>query len=147
MLLKKLDESRYLFFCPACDDAHVVDERWTFDGNYQSPTIKPSYHQHEHEYQYVCHLFIVQGDLHYLPDCTHDLAEKTVPMSEIPRYLSGEPEPAVVLEPEEEPTEPEEEEQPVRRAEPQSQEDALEALFSRLDRTTPGWDKNKKDEK
>lgn len=74
-----------VFHCPGCNGIHVIDTRWIFNGNLDKPTISPSLLV---RYQYagenrVCHSFIVDGMIEYLPECTHALAGKRV---EIPDF-------------------------------------------------------------
>lgn len=35
-------EGGYLFYCPGCDDIHIVGDGWQFNGNLESPTFSPS---------------------------------------------------------------------------------------------------------
>jgi len=62
----------------------MFDERWSFDGNFESPTFSPSL---LNTWQFVggkpekrCHLFVKNGQIEYCSDSTHSLAGKTVPM-------------------------------------------------------------------
>ena len=84
-----------LFFeCKGCDMPHGVNiardgmPKWSFDGNYENPTFSPSVlvqypyrmlGNGERE-QVVCHSFVVNGNIQYLNDCTHNLAGKTIPL-------------------------------------------------------------------
>lgn len=102
----------YSFMCPGCEHAHVVWTRerpggghvWQFDGNEAAPTFAPSllvqYDRHvppvtEQNYEEwkknpwpqtkvheVCHSFIREGYIQFLGDCTHRLANQTVPLPE-----------------------------------------------------------------
>lgn len=73
---------------------------WEFNGNFERPTLKPSllvrsghYVDQKHpcwcDYNkqhpqnavtscYICHSFITDGRIQFLPDCTHSLAGQTV---------------------------------------------------------------------
>lgn len=84
------------FHCPGCNEIHIVDSRWTFNENVNTPTISPSLlvryrHPKGHsnknpaplgysgEYvEEVCHSFIKDGAIQFLPDCTHKMAGTTV---------------------------------------------------------------------
>ena len=76
-------EKLYLFFCPGCETYHYVrtegqQPTWSLSGlENDKPTVKPSirvrYGNNE-----VCHLFITDGKIQFLNDCTHKLAGKTV---------------------------------------------------------------------
>ena len=82
------------FYCPACKKEHIVsvgpksywDLRWTFNGDYEKPTINPSllvrYKMPQGDK--VCHSFIRDGKIQYLGDCTHGMAGKTVEIPDWP---------------------------------------------------------------
>ena len=40
--LRILDGGLLSFHCPGCKCNHSFDSRWTFDGNFESPTFSPS---------------------------------------------------------------------------------------------------------
>lgn len=72
------------FWCPGCDSLHAVaiDEpypngaRWKFNGDYLNPTLTPSVlvtqpgHLKDGR---RCHLFLKNGVIQFLGDCTHEL--------------------------------------------------------------------------
>ena len=93
------------FWCPGCDEAHFVSVApggWTWDGNAEAPTFSPSvlvrsgHHadrkkpcwcdfnrEHPGESRFkcgVCHSFVRGGRIEFLSDCTHPLADQTVPI-------------------------------------------------------------------
>jgi hypothetical protein len=94
------------FWCPGCDEMHVVNSGWTFDGNYDAPTLSPSVlvtngHFSSHWKQGEscwctfnaerpdetpsftcerCHSFVRGGQIEFLTDSSHALAGRTVPM-------------------------------------------------------------------
>jgi hypothetical protein len=100
----------YMFICPGCKCGHGIwTEKansmggvWTFNGNMAKPTFSPSllirhplwtppvtaenFEQWKQapwpqtQVENVCHSFIRDGMIQFLPDCTHALAGKTVPM-------------------------------------------------------------------
>lgn len=80
----------FVFYCPACETYHGIwtthknknDAIWEFDNNLESPTIKPSLRivWKSGSVEEVCHLYIRNGRIEYLKDCTHRLAGKTVEM-------------------------------------------------------------------
>jgi len=82
----------YIFECPACGCSHGIWNKmpdgthgWDFDGNMEHPTISPSIYvesgdEHGHT---ICHSFVKNGMIQYLSDCTHELAGKTIELSEI----------------------------------------------------------------
>lgn len=103
----------YIFFCPGCDEHHQVwtdgkhSANWTFNGDKVKPTFSPSllirgvwvpkeFEKDENgklilgedgrvkgAKDSVCHSFIRNGQIQYLGDCTHSLANQTVPLPEI----------------------------------------------------------------
>ena len=80
------------FWCDGCGDPHAFEvPRWTFDGDYDRPTFEPSLllrsTQGEDMTPHVCHLFLRDGQLQYLGDCTHKLAGKTVSLPEPPDWI------------------------------------------------------------
>jgi len=81
-------EDGYLFWCLGCRSYHHVNTdqpqrpRWQFDGNIEAPTFTPSVVVQSGRSR--CHLFVRGGQIQYLGDCTHALANQTVPMVEPP---------------------------------------------------------------
>lgn len=83
----------YMFECPSkCCDGHIVHVRpyrnevgssWDFNHNMEFPTFTPSlltkYNRSDGESR-ICHLFITNGQIQFLADCTHELAGQTVDM-------------------------------------------------------------------
>ena len=99
MLLKHAkhpkDTETVMFRCPGCRSSHVVYIKngpitWCFNNDYKKPTITPSVLNKytrmdsftKKDIKKVCHLFIKDGRIQYLNDCTHDHAGKTVDMIE-----------------------------------------------------------------
>lgn len=79
----------YVYYCPGCECDHAVYTKetdwnkviWEFDGNLESPTVSPSIHIQMAK-NHCCHLFIRNGKIEFLSDCTHKLAGKTVDMED-----------------------------------------------------------------
>jgi hypothetical protein len=70
-----------MFWCPGCGHIHAVDQRWTYNGNAEKPTISPSYklwHPRPNKPDFVCHSFIRDGKIEFCSDSTHSLSGKTV---------------------------------------------------------------------
>ncbi len=44
------EHSGWAIYCPACEQLHVFDDRWTFNGNMEKPTFRASMLVHEHKY-------------------------------------------------------------------------------------------------
>jgi hypothetical protein len=75
------EETQYLFYCPGCENHHSVRVKgkgsWTVTGlETDCPTVHPSILSKTG--LKICHLFIKNGKIEYLRDCTHSLAGKTV---------------------------------------------------------------------
>lgn len=87
----------WAFWCPACDQHHVLFTAptfnvhtnastpvWLFDGNQEHPTFSPSlivtgkYGK--------CHLFLRQGKIEYLGDCEHAMAGQIIDLPDLPRF-------------------------------------------------------------
>lgn len=84
----------YSFFCPGCKCHHVFYTKkqhdkapvWTFNGNIERPTFRASLLVNKDlscPGMPKCHLFITDGKIQYLNDCTHELAGKTIEMEDI----------------------------------------------------------------
>lgn len=78
---------KYFFWCIACDTHHIFDVRsdgkrpnWSFNGDLNNPTFSPSLLYPERK----CHLFLENGKIKYLSDCSHKLAGQTVDMVPVP---------------------------------------------------------------
>lgn len=102
------------FWCPGCAEHHSVttvgNPSWTYNNNPDLPTFTPSIHIKSGHYVSwfkpgdpcwctwpgkdkhpdirckVCHSFVTDGMIQFLPDCTHALAGQTVPLPPLPRY-------------------------------------------------------------
>lgn len=87
-LLRPVEGGKLAFFCPGCKCGHWVDGRWTVSGTPEAPTINPSVlcrtprngPHTEGMPPEVCHLFVREGRIEFLGDCTHELAGQTVLM-------------------------------------------------------------------
>lgn len=75
---------QYNFMCPGCKTWHGFNDKiWSFDGNMEIPTVTPSLLTRGGQDEYTCHMFITQGQYHFLEDCTHELAGKIINMSDV----------------------------------------------------------------
>lgn len=103
--LRSVDGGRLMFWCPGCDGAHQVriegdgSPRWSWNGDAEKPTFYPSILCTSHTWKpevtpenmaefkrnpwpqtkadEICHSFVVDGEIRFLPDCTHHLAGQT----------------------------------------------------------------------
>jgi hypothetical protein len=87
----------FMFDCPGCGFGHHVaiephqfgnGASWTWNGNLESPTFTPSVLSTieftvEGKPSRICHLFVKDGKLEFLGDCTHKFAGQTVEMPEV----------------------------------------------------------------
>lgn len=90
------------WWCPGCEETHIYWTQipgepvtpgnvWSYDGNEDAPTFSPSLLNHGGRgktSEHVCHLFITQGVIEFLGDCTHALAGQKVPMPTLPDWLA-----------------------------------------------------------
>lgn len=97
------------YWCQGCRGLHgVVIEgpgAWGFNGDYAKPTFTPSVLVRGTLYELVdgrrdwtrpvrdpngkvktlvCHTFITEGMVHFLSDCGHEYAGRTLPLPELP---------------------------------------------------------------
>jgi len=73
----------FLFWCIGCGYMHHIDrKRWKFNGDVVRPTVSPSLlvNARKAGESPRCHIFIREGRIQYLADCTHSLAGQTVEM-------------------------------------------------------------------
>lgn len=73
----------WYFWCYGCDCYHGFHDSWTFTNDHpEFPTVIPSMLTKWHDYladkDYVCHLFIEDGKIRYLDDCSHEYKGKLV---------------------------------------------------------------------
>ena len=85
--------------CPASQCIEIPrDGRWTFNGDFENPTFSPSINetrgkagQTQAEFKadpnpWRNHVFIRDGYIQYLSDCTHELAGMTVQIKPLDDY-------------------------------------------------------------
>jgi hypothetical protein len=99
-VLKIIEGGEVGFWCQGCNHMHAIPIEchgaWGFNGDYEKPTFTPSIlvkyrHPTGHTNKNpapmgyagpytmdVCHSFVIDGRIQFLPDCTHALAGKTV---------------------------------------------------------------------
>lgn len=78
-------EGGYAVWCQGCEEYHVFDERWQFNGDFDKPTFTPSYlvkstRPIDRPGFTCCHSFITDGTWHFLSDCTHVLKGQNIPL-------------------------------------------------------------------
>lgn len=77
----------YGFHCPGCGYEHSFrtkgkegQPKWTWNGDFEKPTISPSLLVFKDDPTRRCHIFVNNGMIQYLSDCFHDMKNKTIPM-------------------------------------------------------------------
>lgn len=62
---------------------------WTWNQDLVRVTLEPSIltSYNRHQRPFVCHSFLREGMWQFLSDCTHPLANKTVPMLPLPDWV------------------------------------------------------------
>lgn len=78
-------EGGYAAWCHGCEEYHVFDERWQFNGDFDDPTFTPSYlvkstRSKDKEGFVCCHSFLTNGVWQFLSDCTHELKNTNMPL-------------------------------------------------------------------
>lgn len=107
--LRSIEGGRVAFKCPGCNMMHQVGvgtgpgPRWGYNGDPDKPTFTPSIvvttgHFVQPNGKHCdksgdpdwpcdcmrCHSFVTNGQIRFLPDCTHALAGQTVDLPDIP---------------------------------------------------------------
>lgn len=89
MEIKDGEKIKMVFWCPACHNYHWVQINsnlkpfWKFNNDLNKPTFSPSILVKNSDGEVECHLFIKEGNIEYLEDCTHDFKALTIPMHSI----------------------------------------------------------------
>ncbi len=71
----------WLFQCPGCECAHVLNETWAFTGTLERPTFHAGI-RFKTRGSILCHSFITDGKIRYLLVSTHSLAGQEVDLPE-----------------------------------------------------------------
>ena len=87
LIVKASNVETWLFWCPGCDEAHQVSDKWDVIDT-EAGTISPSVLvQGANELgRTVCHSFVTAGRIQFLEDSTHALAGQTV---DLPDFENG----------------------------------------------------------
>lgn len=87
--IKNTDDSHFgwAIKCPGCRDYHILDSRWTFNGDMEKPTFRNSIlstHGPEGDrLRNICHSYVTDGRIQFLSDCTHSMKNQTVDLPDI----------------------------------------------------------------
>lgn len=82
-----------LHWCPGCEEVHQYKIAgpgptcWSFDGNFDSPTLLPSMRISDNTGT-ICHYFIRAGKIEFCGDSPHKLKGQTVDLPDWP-YAPG----------------------------------------------------------
>ncbi len=83
-----INNDTLMFYCPGCELGHTIKHGgngWSFDGDFDSPTISPSVLTRGRNLR--CHLFLKKGILQFLSDCTHKLKSQSIPIPDLPDWM------------------------------------------------------------
>ncbi len=84
MLLRCIDNDKFLFYCPGCNCYHwFTVPKWTWNGKYDNPSVSPSIITSPQDPYNKCHLQIINGELKYFTDSKHYLAGISVSMTDL----------------------------------------------------------------
>ena len=78
-----------VIFCPGCERNHSIPIKstdghiWTFNDDFEKPTLSPSLNVFPDEPRHQCHSFVENGNIRFLNDCFHTLKNSTVPLPDI----------------------------------------------------------------
>lgn len=92
-------ELSYCFYCPGCCCSHFFRIRtgrftrndsqrpqniplWTWNGDFEFPTVYPSIDCNRSTPSRRCHLWVKDGTIEYLPDSYHHLKGRTIIMED-----------------------------------------------------------------
>jgi len=78
-----------IWWCPGCEEYHGVpvrgEHKWDWNGSMDKPTLSPSVLVNvgrANPTRHLCHIFMKDGEIQFLEDCTHHLAGQIVPLRE-----------------------------------------------------------------
>ena len=117
-ILRATEGGGLWFRCPGCKEGHLIRHgdgpgpRWTWNGDALRPTFHPSvlvtreiwsppvtpenleqWRQapwQQTKVAHICHSFVTDGRMQFLPDCTHELAGQTVDLPPLDLRSAGE---------------------------------------------------------
>jgi len=78
--------------CPGCQKIHSIplnknldnSNHFFWNGNVNSPSVLPSVDINNKQPDKHCHFYLIDGKIHYLPDCFHEYQSQTV---DLPDYF------------------------------------------------------------
>lgn len=81
-----------MFWCPACNAGHSVyvgPTGWSFNGNYEKPTLHPRLLLQKVDGRgglYKCYSYVINGKIEFAPNSTHNLSGQVVNLPDYPSY-------------------------------------------------------------
>lgn len=93
-----MHDERHVFYCvecPACGISHAIRTAsqddgapvWTFNGDLERPTFYPAVLAPSIDESTgvatICHFYVEDGRIRYLPDCTHSLVGQRVELPDL----------------------------------------------------------------
>lgn len=91
--IRSKDGKRLSVLCPGCERLHTViidgSRGWSFSGDLETPTINPSVlisWELDGKRVTECHSFIEQGQIRFLSDCRHGLANQKVDLPTVDKW-------------------------------------------------------------
>lgn len=85
--LRRVEGGWVAFHCPGCETHHALPvegpRAWSFNGDYNAPSLQPSILVNagrRNPTMPLCHLYVTDGKIQFLSDCTHSLAGQIVEM-------------------------------------------------------------------
>lgn len=80
-----------IYDCPCGDKQWIPitgeEPIWQFNNDVNNPTLSPSirttWGPKENPTKHLCHVFMKEGKIQFLTDCTHEYAGQTIELSEI----------------------------------------------------------------
>lgn len=77
------DPTLYMYYDVATNEPNsFIEQYWKWNKDYEKPTVSPSILNTRPGF--INHVFIKDGKIQYLDDCTHEFAGKTVDMVDFP---------------------------------------------------------------
>lgn len=116
-VLRNISDGRIAYWCPGCEQIHAVNVLpggWEWNQDVNKPTFSPSvlvtsghysslhnpdkscwciYNKDKPEEEKsfecrICHCFVKDGMIQFLSDSTHHLSGQTVPIPDLPDWMS-----------------------------------------------------------
>lgn len=89
MITRMGSDGTLMWWCQGCEEYHGVPIRgaraWKWNGSMESPTLQPSVLVNVgggNSTRPICHIFMTDGKIQFLADCTHAFAGRTVAMQD-----------------------------------------------------------------